>query len=80
VYYLEILSNVEDSSDIQGIFFVKVTERISQIRWLDLPDPHKDELMVWMASQEHGKKFSGVLEAYVTPRRVLQHNGSKSES
>jgi hypothetical protein len=65
--YLEILSYIENSSNVEGVFFIKVAERVGKILWFNLPNAHKDELMIRVTSQEHGKQFSGVFQAYITP-------------
>lgn len=43
---LQVLRNIEDPGDIQRTLLVKVSERISKIRGLDLPNPHEHELMI----------------------------------
>lgn len=50
--YLEVLRNVEYPCDIERAFFVKVPERVREVRRLDLPDPHEDQLVVRMPSEK----------------------------
>jgi hypothetical protein len=47
--YLEILGDVQYPRDIQGVIRVILAKCLGQVRRLDLPNTHKDQLMVRMA-------------------------------
>lgn len=68
---LQILSDVENSSDIEGTLLVKGSKRVCQIRWTNLPNAHKDQLVVRVSGQKHGKQLLRVLGTNLIPLRLL---------
>jgi hypothetical protein len=58
--YLEILSDVEYSGDVQWVVIIKFVESGLEIFWTDLPYMHEDKLMIGMTSKEHCKELVSI--------------------
>ncbi len=50
--YLQILRHIQDPGDVQVALVIEVAEGVCEIRRLDLPDSHEDELMVGVPGKE----------------------------
>ena len=65
--HLEILSDVEDSRNVEGVLLIKVAERGGQIGRVDLPNSHEDELVIGVAGEEHGQELAGIFVLSLIP-------------
>lgn len=71
-WYLEILGNIKNTSDIKRVVVIKLVESGLEIFWTNLPDTHEDKLMIWMASKKHRKELVGILRPDIIPMRILE--------
>jgi hypothetical protein len=58
--YFEVLGDIENASYVKRIFFIEVSECISEVGRFNLPYPHEDKLVIRMTSEEHSKEFPRV--------------------
>ena len=69
---LEILRDIQNPSDVQVALIIEVAERVGEVRRLDLPDTHEDELVVGMSCEEHRKESLRILSTNAIPWDILK--------